>query len=517
MRLQDLPIQQKLMRTILLTCGLVLLLVCIAFYTYEFFTFRDSIRQQTRSIARVVAANSTAALAFDSPNDAFEILSAFKAEPHVVAAGLYDANGNLFAKYPDSLSASVFPPKPTENGYYFTSDYLNTFQPVMQKKDFLGVLYIKSDLKALNERLLLYSGITILFILLSFLLAYVLSKILQTSISNPILKLSKTASIISNEHDYTVRAIKQGDDEIGLLTDAFNHMLSQIETQNNEITSFNHQLEEKVRQRTMQLENANTELAVVNEKLLKSNKDLEQFAYIASHDLQEPLRKILTFSGLVEKALPVDDGTHDYVHRIKQSAQRMTALIQSVLNYSRISRAEEETEMVSIEEVVRSILIDLELSLEEKKGVVNIGKLPVIEGNKLQLAQLFFNLLSNSLKFSDKPPVITITSETVTGNTIAYYPTAIKDEKYARISFSDNGIGFEQEYAAKVFSIFQRLHNKTQYPGTGIGLALCKKVVENHQGFIEVRSKEGEGTTFIIYLPLHSKSTLKTDRVAEQV
>lgn len=501
MKLKEAPIQCKLMKVILMTCGAVLVLTCACFFAYEFFTFRQTLRAQLATQGEIIATNSTAALGFLDEEAAAETLRALRAEKHVIAACLYDQEGKIFSVYPTGFPVANLPPRPGADGYRFEGLFLEGFQPVVQETR-LGTLYLKSDMKAMYQRIELYVVIAFLVIGISFLLAYFLSRRLQKTISEPILALAETARVVSERHDYSVRATRSGVDELGLLTDAFNHMLTQIENQNQEITTFNQKLEEKVRERTAQLENAKNEIEVMNRKLVKSNQDLEQFAYVASHDLQEPLRKIQTFSELAERSTGDKETLHKYLEKINVSARRMADLIRSVLNYSRLSRLNEEFSVIDLNATMDSIRSDLELLIAEKKAEIRCDPLPVIRGIPLQLNQLFLNLISNSLKFSEKKPVIDISSKILPGSQIRLNPDLNSAGNYVELKFTDNGIGFEQQYADKIFTIFQRLHTSQHYAGTGIGLALCKKIVENHHGFIIARSEPGKGAEFYVYLPV---------------
>jgi signal transduction histidine kinase/ActR/RegA family two-component response regulator/uncharacterized membrane protein affecting hemolysin expression len=229
MSLKDTPIRRKLMMVILLTSGVVLLLTCAAFIAYELLSFRQTMVRNVTVLGEVIAANSTAALAFANQDDATEVLAALKAERHIVAASLYDTNGELFAKYPANLPADAFPATPARDAYRFEHSHLVGVQPVVQGNNKrLGTLYLKSDLGAMYERLRLYSGIVASVLAVSFLVAYLLSRVLQQQISQPILVLAETAKAVSDRRDYSVRAKRLGKDELGLLTDAFNHMLGQI-------------------------------------------------------------------------------------------------------------------------------------------------------------------------------------------------------------------------------------------------------------------------------------------------
>jgi PAS domain S-box-containing protein len=235
------------------------------------------------------------------------------------------------------------------------------------------------------------------------------------------------------------------------------------------------------------------------EKLERNNEELEQFAYVASHDLKEPLRKIITFGNLLEISAKesLDEKSKDYVSRMQGSASRMMSLIEDLLNFSRVNRPSEGFELVDVNQVINRVLSDLEVLINSRNVRMEIGKLPQLEGRKSQLGQLFQNLISNAVKFNDKKePVVSIT-----GTIFSEEPTA---NKFAKIEIRDNGIGFENIYSQRIFEIFQRLHGKSEYPGTGIGLAICKKIVEAHGGTISAEGSLGEGATFTLIFPFHS-------------
>jgi len=238
-------------------------------------------------------------------------------------------------------------------------------------------------------------------------------------------------------------------------------------------------------------------------ELEMKNKQLEQFAYIASHDLQEPLRKIQTFIQVLEKKLGEPEARQKYFNKIDSSAKRMADLIQSVLNYSRLSQNEDELIPTDLNVILENVKGDYELQIEEKNAVIKSDFLPFVKGEPLQLHQLFGNLIGNSLKFSKTDPRITISSRTLQPDeSQKIKPSLDNTRRYVQLSFKDNGIGFEQQYAEKVFTIFQRLNSREEYSGTGIGLALCKRIVDHHHGHIEAVSTLGQGATFFIYLPL---------------
>ena len=250
----------------------------------------------------------------------------------------------------------------------------------------------------------------------------------------------------------------------------------------------------------------NSELEEINKELATMNKELSSFAYISSHDLQEPLRKIQTFSTrimeLEEKTL--SERGRDYFNRIIAASQRMRLLIDDLLTYSRANNAEREFEVTDLNKITREVISDLDTNIEEKNAVVEYDTLPVINAIPFQIHQLLFNLLMNALKFTQPgvPPHISITHDIVPADKIPNLQRAMSD-KYYHICFADNGIGFLPEQSERIFEVFQRLHGRDEYQGTGIGLAICKKIVENHHGVIRAEGKPGKGATFHIYIPVN--------------
>ncbi|HEY0680157.1 MAG TPA: PAS domain S-box protein [Chitinophagaceae bacterium] len=259
------------------------------------------------------------------------------------------------------------------------------------------------------------------------------------------------------------------------------------------------ELDMRVQERTRDLQRA-------NESLERSNTELAQYAYVASHDLQEPLRKIRVFSSMLKERAQLNKEASGLLSRVISSSDRMSQLINDLLEFSRLLNAGKAMRSTDLNETLQNVLHDFELFISEKSASVEVGKLPVIEAVPLQMNQLFTNLLSNALKFSKsgEPLHVMVNSRKITEEEIARY-SLHEGEPYYEITFSDNGIGFDPRFAEQIFEVFKRLHNRQAYPGSGIGLALCRKIVENHNGHLFATSEEGKGTSFHIILPKGQK------------
>lgn len=592
---KDVPIRRKLMTAILVTSGSVLLLACIAFFSYEYYSFRKSSLRQLSTVAQIIAANSTASLAFKDKNDASEILLALKSEPRIIAAALYDEENHLFATYPLNAKPELLPKQVEAKGYRYEGNHITVFQPVIQHDKQLGMLYLKSDMQALYERFRIYSSVVILVIILTSCLAYLLSLKLQQRIADPILELAETARAISDDQDYSVRAVKVGSDELGQLTDSFNYMLMQIEKQNISIISFNHQLEQstaelqdimdysvdiictldregnfvkvsaasktlwgyepfelmnrnlktmvhqddmasieeaieqiiKIGQATdienrfitkegkmitmtwsarwkekeqliyctardaTAIKNAENLLQKRAKELAYSNEELEQFAYIASHDLQEPLRMVSSFLTQLEKKYKdqLDDKAKQYIHFAVDGAVRMRRIILDLLEYSRVGKKKEHMELVDLNEIVSQVVQFCRATIEEKNAQVLWEDLPTVKAVKVPIQQMLQNLIGNALKYQKEGVVPQVRI------------TAIQDQHFWKIAVSDNGIGIDPQFFDKIFVAFQRLHNSTEYSGSGIGLAICKKIAEKYGIKLWVESELDKGSTFFFTIP----------------
>jgi light-regulated signal transduction histidine kinase (bacteriophytochrome) len=245
-----------------------------------------------------------------------------------------------------------------------------------------------------------------------------------------------------------------------------------------------------------------------SQRLQRSNEELEQFAYVASHDLQEPLRKVMTFGDRLKSKYSdsLGENGRDYLERMQGAAARMQTLISDLLAFSRVMTKAQPFVPVDLDEVARDVVSDLEVRIEQTGARIEVSGLEVIDADPLQMRQLMQNLIGNSLKFikKDGPPVIKVSGMFPGGNGKTHDGRFTDDELY-QITVEDNGIGFDEKYADRIFGVFQRLHGRSEYEGTGIGLSICKKIVARHNGNIAARSAPGKGARFVVALPARQK------------
>src|SRR5438874_3144219 len=491
MALRDWPIRQKLTAILLLISGFVLLLTSAAFVIYQVVAFRQTIRNNLATRAQILAANSTAELAFANQADTTEVLSALKSDPHMVAAALYDRDGHVFAKYPADLSATALPASPQADGYRFEHGRLIAFAPVAQVTNSrLGTLYLQSDTQAVSDSLRLSGIIALLVMAIALLAAYVLAAALQERISRPILALAGTAAAVAERQDYSVRAPKFGADELGMLTDAFNEMLGRIETQKQELQQHASQLEQRVAERTQQLEQRNEAMRRNAAELLAVNAELDAFAYSVSHDLRAPLRSIDGFSQMLleDFAAQLGDAGRDSLQRVRAASQRMATLIDDLLKLARVTRTEMRTERVDLSSMARDIVAEIQRTTPERHVEFAIAPGLEAQGDSRLLRVALDNLLRNGWKYTGKQPHARVEFTAV-------------DENGGRVFMvKDNGAGFDMRYADKLFGVFQRLHSAAEFEGTGVGLATVRRIINRHGGRIWAEGAVDQGATFYFTL-----------------
>src|SRR2546422_2375043 len=489
--LRDWPIKRKLTAILLLISGLVLVLTSAAFVTYEVVTFRDTIQSHLATRSRILAANSTAALAFANEADAREILAALKYDPHMLAAALYNQDGRVLASYPVAATADLIPAAPRPDGYRFEGGRLVGFTPVAQGgNQRLGTLYIASDTKDVSDALRLSGIIAIVVLAIAMLAAYALAAALQGRISAPILALAETATAVSTRQDYSVRAPKLGEDELGTLTDAFNQMLVRIEDQDRELRRYATELEQRVAERTQELQERHEAVRRNAAELLAANQELDAFAYSVSHDLRAPLRSIDGFSHVLleDYAAQLDQAGQDSLHRVRAASQRMATLIDDLLKLARVTRAEMRTELVDLSSMARDIVVDIQRTTPDRQVDFAIASGLEAQGDSRLLRVVLDNLLRNSWKYTGKrlEPRVEFAAVHENGGRV--------------FLVRDNGAGFDMRYADKLFGVFQRLHSAAEFEGTAVGLATVRRIITRHGGRIWAEGAVDRGATFYFTL-----------------
>ncbi len=513
---RNISIKGKLTVIIMLTSSLVLLLSTTAFVTNDLIMIHRSIVDKLATMAEVIGNNSTAALAFKDQKAAEEILSALNVDSYVTYASLYSKDGTVYAEYLKDPARQERLPHNKEHQKYI-------LQSIVLEGEEIGAVYIEYDLKELQVRLMRYTGIGIIVLLLSLLVAYVLSLKLQRVISDPVLSLARTMKVVSEEKKYSIRVEKQSRDEIGALIDGFNEMLSQIQSRDEELEQHRHHLKEEVDLRTSELQQALEQAYVMAQHAESANLAKSSFLANMSHELRTPLNAVIGFSEvLLEQHFgEINSSQEEYLQDIHASGNHLLSLVQDILDLSKIEigKMEIEPTEINMQSLLEGSLMmfrekalkhDIDISIDEA------GHIPeIILADERKVKQIMLNLLSNAVKFTSDGGEIHIHAEVVDRPCLEnHVPAQFKDDvlpsignhhtSYLKVSVSDNGIGIKAESIKKIFFPFEQEDSSIsrQYGGTGLGLSLCKKFVELHHGCIWVESKVGKGSTFSFVFPL---------------
>ncbi|MFC1671887.1 ATP-binding protein, partial [Planctomycetota bacterium] len=520
----NLPLKKKIIVIIMLISGMTGVLTTSIHTLSDVRERRATLARQLGRITEVIGYNSTAALSFGDADAATEVLSALRSESSVEFSCLYNKEGEIFAQYKGTgMTFAVAPPAPSDTGTTLSGDRLLILRKIMLDKEDIGAIFMQATLKTVNKRalrqILLHGLIAFAALGAAFLLALRLEK----TISRPITDLTAVAGAISETQDFSVRAEKHHFDEIGVLVDRFNEMVTEVEKREAQLRESNVRLEAAVEERTSALQgeiderqNTEAELMQYAQKLEHSNQELQDFAYITSHDLQEPLRKIQAFGDRLKTKLgdALTDQTSDYLSRMQDAAKRMRTLITDLLEFSRVTTNAKPFEMTSLKGIVDDVLSDLEIAISKSNARVQVGALPTLQADPLQMRQLFQNLIGNALKYcaQDTPPEVVVSCAMPQSDTmVKFHKKAMESGGICEIRVKDNGIGFEQKHAGRIFGMFQRLHGRGEYQGSGVGLAICRKIVERHNGTITAESVPNEGSTFRVRLPIVQRSPDQPD------
>jgi len=399
-------ITRKVMTVILVTCGVVLFLACGTFLVYERVTHRQAAVRGLSTLARAIAANSTAALAFQNQLDATQVLSAVTADPDVIAAALYDRSGAQFATFHSDRHTAPFPDRPGNDGYEFGRANVVLYEPVAIDGRRLGTLYLESNLGDMRAQSAFYGVLVAVVMLLSGIVAIVISSRLQRHVSRPIAALAQTALAVSERGDFSVRATKVSTDELGQLTDAFNTMLARVEEQDRTLrdqgTSLRREVDERVRaEAEVRALNADLERRVAERTnaLQVANKELESFSYSVSHDLRAPIRHVLGYVEMLEEetANQLSEDATRYVETIRTSSLEMNQLVEDLLGFARMGRTEMQEGEIDLGEIVEDTIHRLESMTRDRDIEWQIQPLPAVIGDGSLIRQVFANLLGNAV------------------------------------------------------------------------------------------------------------------------
>ena len=504
----------------MITCTIAVVACGIAFGSISHFWNRRGAVQDLQGLAKAIAHNCEAALTFDVEEDAEHMLAILHTRKSVSAAYVYDDKGAVFASFvPDGSIPSPYRPPMEGIGHQFEGRSVRVYAPVLVNSEALGSVCIEDNLASVRDAARRNMAALGFVMLGALLIALIAASRLQSLISNPILALAGTARHVTSDSDYSLRAPTGGSEEIQSLNEAFNEMLHVIQQRDidlsnevgvrrkaeEELRKHGDQLEGIVAARTQELERANEDLRREvqeherAERLLRrtlseletTNSELERFAQVAAHDLQEPLRKMLAFGDRLSSTANggLDERAQDYLKRITQSAKQMQFLINDLLAFSRLARRKPIFRSVDMDGILEQVLKELQLDIDAAGATITINPLPTIDAEQPQMQQLFRHLVSNAIKFRrEEEQLVVDVSSATNGETVTFY-------------VKDNGMGFEQKYESRIFEIFQRLHARHVYEGTGIGLAICRRIADVHGGGITVDSTPGQGSTFAVTLP----------------
>ena len=482
------PIRWKIVAMMLAIAALSLLLAGAGLLLHTRATFERQMEQRLVLLADVIGLNSMAALAFDDAAAATETLGALSRNDHIVAGGLYDINRGatrLFARY---LRADIKRDEwlegaaPGADTWRIGDGHAVLVRTVVLKGRQVGKVVLVADTKEWRGTLANFLGITAVLFAAVLAIGFFVSMSMQRLVTRPIIDLSNLMRRIGQERDYSLRAVKTSDDELGTLVDGFNNMIEEIgksrveiERARDELRRLNDELEQRVQYRTQQLELA--------------NKELEAFSYSVSHDLRAPLRAIDGFSRVLldDHAAALNATGRDSLDRVRRAAQRMGMLIDDLLKLARVTRVEPSRETVNLSALAQDVVDGLRHGTERSVEFLLKPDLTAPADPRL-LRILFENLLGNAWKFTARceRPKVEFGAKTERGTTIYYV--------------RDNGAGFDMAYANKLFAPFQRLHTAEEFPGTGIGLATVHRVVRKHGGRIWTESAPDQGATFYFTL-----------------
>lgn len=520
--LRDLSIKKKLVAINTLTASIALVLATGAFAFYDLATFRESATADLMTLAHMIGGNSAAALTFADSQAAAETLNTLRPKSHILSAALYGRDGSALARYSLDSHLDRIPLHAPPDGAHLGPSDLNVSAPVLIHDERMGTVYLQSDLTEINAHLERYAGISLAVLLPAIILVITVSSIMQRLISRPILELAATTGEVSKSETFTIRARKHANDEIGSLVDGFNEMLGQIQTYSEALQGAKSELEERVKQRTSQLQDeilvrksVEHHLIVARDAAEASNKAKSEFLANMSHELRTPLNAVIGYSEMLEEDAQCA-GRLEMIpdlRRIAGSGKHLLQLITEILDFSKIEAG--KLEVVSESIAVQSILTEVAATAEplaRKNGNCLVVK-PAAPGagvraDPLRLRQCLFNLLSNACKFTEQGTIA-----------LEVEQRSIDGADWIDWVVRDTGVGIPQQQIGKLFQAFSQVDSSftRRHGGTGLGLVISQRLCELMGGRILVESDPGAGSTFTLRLPAECAPVDKLGTPEEQL
>jgi len=504
----------------MLVSSAALLLACTAFIAYDMVTFRETMVRNLSTQAQIIGSNTASALLFNDPQSAENTLSALKAAHNILSAGIYTPDGRLFASYSRDAAGQIsglpsIPSGQTEIYWLKNKEIVLVRSMVFEGKP-TGTVYIRSDVEELNRRLMRYAGIAAIVLPACLMAALLVSSIFRKAVADPIVRLAEVARVVSRDKNYSVRATPtHSPGELAILIDAFNDMLAQIQQSERALRKAHDGLEQRVQERTAELEAAKKEVEEFSHSVLLAKEEVErgskfkdQFLSTMSHELRTPLNAVLGFSDLLadERYGPLNERQQRYVSHIHTGGKHLLSLISDILDLSKIEagRMELAIESLRVETVFGEVLSAMR-PLADKKSQelsMSVGAGLAVRADSTRFKQVLMNLLGNAIKF------------TPDGGRIEVAARLVQDK--VRVEVRDNGPGIPPEEQKRIFEAFYRLREsgkKTE--GTGLGLAITHRLVELHGGELDLESQIGQGSCFHFCLPvavaMREPPSLKTE------